>query len=113
VLPEIIDATLGRGIATRIVTTVALLAPLGLMLGMAYPLGINILRDFSEALVPWAWGMNGVMSVLTSVLATFLASRIGFTGAFMTGIAAYGIALGCLAVVAAARLKGPTLPTRT
>ena len=107
VLPGIIEALLGSGIVVRVAATIALLAPLGLLMGMAYPLGINILRDFGEELVPWAWGMNGVMSVVASVLATFIASRIGFTGALLTGVAAYCVAGICLAVVSMAR------PTQT
>jgi hypothetical protein len=102
-LPGIIEALLGSDITTRVAACVATLAPIGLLMGMAYPLGINILRDFGEGLVPWAWGMNGVMSVVASVLAIYIANRIGFTGAFLTGIGAYVLALGCLAVVARMR----------
>lgn len=92
-VPAIIAALLGTPIAVRIVTTVLLLAPLGLLLGMAYPLGITALRQVSEALVPWAWGLNGALSVVASVLAVFIGSHAGFTIAFMTGIGAYALAL--------------------
>lgn len=104
-LPQVIEAMLGAGIVARIATTVALLAPIGIPLGMTYPLGISVLRDFSEDLVPWAWGMNGVMSVVASVVAAFLASRIGFTAAFLTGVGAYAIALACLGLIIMTRPK--------
>jgi len=103
VLPSVIDVLLGTSIFVRIGVTVLLLGPLGLLLGMAYPLGITILRTFGEELVPWAWGLNGVMSVVASVVAIFIGSRIGFTAAFMTGVAAYVVALG--AITLATRLK--------
>ena len=62
-------------LALRIVFTVVLLAPVGLLLGMPYPLGITLLREFGEGLVPWAWGLNGALSVVASVLAIFIGSR--------------------------------------
>ncbi len=93
VLPSLIDILLDWPIATRVAATVVVLAPLGLLLGMAYPLGIRILRGYGEGLVPWAWGLNGATSVVASVLAIFLGSRIGFTGALLTGVAAYLVGL--------------------
>jgi spermidine synthase len=92
-VPAVITAVIGTPIWLRIAATVALLAPLGIPLGMAYPLGITVLRGFSPALVPWAWGLNGALSVVASVLAIFIGSRVGFSAAFLTGMAAYGVAL--------------------
>jgi hypothetical protein len=95
-LPSVIRHFLGASIAVRIALTVALPAPIGLLLGMAYPLGIRILRGFGKGLFPWAWGLNGVMSVVASVLAVFIGSRIGFTAVFVTGIAAYVLAIASI-----------------
>lgn len=36
------------------------------------------------------------LSVVASVLAVFIASRAGFTTAFLTGIDAYAVALACI-----------------
>jgi spermidine synthase len=98
-VPALIDALLGTPIALRIAATIGLLAPIGLPLGMAYPLGITVLRTFDDALVPWAWGINGALSVVASVGAIFLGSRIGFSAAFLTGVAAYALALAIIALV--------------
>jgi SAM-dependent methyltransferase len=98
VVPSVIMALLAIPIWLKIVTTVILLAPIGLLLGMAYPLGITILRGYGEGLVPWAWGLNGAMSVVASVLATFVGSRVGFTAALLTGVGAYAVALLSMAV---------------
>ena len=95
-ITPVIELLLGSSIFVRIGVTVLLLGPIGILLGMAYPLGITILRGYGEELVPWAWGMNGVMSVVASVLAIFIGSKIGFTAAFMTGVAAYAVALACM-----------------
>lgn len=102
-LPMVIEQFLGVSIAMKIPIAVFLLMPVGLLLGMAYPLGISVLRSESESLVPWAWGMNGAMSVVASVLATFIGSRLGFTVALLTGISAYGVGLACIAYAGRAR----------
>jgi hypothetical protein len=92
-VPAVIAALIGAPIGLRIAASVAVLAPIGLVLGMAYPLGITVLRAFNPELVPWAWGLNGALSVVASVLAIFIGSRIGFSAAFLTGVAAYALAL--------------------
>jgi spermidine synthase len=109
VVPMIIRALLGLAVPLRIAASVILLAPIGLVLGMAFPLGITVLRGYSEDLVAWAWGLNGALSVVASVLAIFLGSRFGFSVAFLTGIAAYGVGLLVMVVlprIAAARVPG-------
>jgi len=105
-VPWVIDQLLGSPIVVRIGTTVALLGPIGILLGMAYPLGITVLRGYGEELVPWAWGLNGAMSVVASVLAIFIGSRIGFSAAFLTGVAAYALALASMTL--ATRLRPNT-----
>ena len=51
----------------------AVIGPLAFMMGMPMPSGLRILAAQGEDLVPWAWGVNGVASVLGSVLAVVLA----------------------------------------
>jgi hypothetical protein len=109
-IPMIIRSLLGLAVPLRILATAILLAPIGVVLGMAFPLGITVLRGYSEDLVPWAWGLNGALSVVASVLAIFLGSRFGFSAAFMTGIAAYGVGLVMMAVLP--RIAAARVPSR-
>jgi spermidine synthase len=102
-LPPVLGALMRLPVAAKIATTVVLLAPLGGILGMAYPLGITILRRHGDGLVPWAWGLNGALSVVASVLAIFVSSRLGLTAALLTGAAAYLVALLCLAAARGGR----------
>ena len=95
-LPAILRPMIGIPIAMKIVVSVLLLAPIGMALGMAYPLGITILRRVSEGLVPWAWGLNGALSVVASVFAIFISSRVGFTATMITGSITYFVALMCM-----------------
>jgi hypothetical protein len=86
--------------AVRVALTVALLAPFGLSLGMAMPIGLRRLAALQPAGVPWAWGINGVTSVLASVLAVAVAISAGFTAAMLVAAACY---VGALAHVALGR----------
>jgi len=48
IVPAVITAFLASPIAVKIVISVVLLAPIGLVLGMAYPLGIGLLNDMES-----------------------------------------------------------------
>jgi len=100
-LPQVAERLLPAPLSVRMLVTVALLAPIGLLLGMPYPLGISVLRAANEELVPWAWGLNGALGVVASALAIFLGSRIGFHATFLTGVVAYGGALLAFGLVRA------------
>ena len=83
-------------LAGRMVLSVLLVAPLGLLMGTFLPLGIQGAGERFAVVVPWAWGINGAASVLGSVLAIGLAMNIGFNRALLAGLVAYG--LGYIAV---------------
>jgi spermidine synthase len=76
-------------LAYRILAAVILLAPLGFLMGMPFPLGIRIISQRSADIVPWVWGINGATSVLGTVLALTLAMNFGFTVALGIGILSY------------------------
>ena len=96
VLPSVLQPLQGTSIELKVVLSVLLLAPVGLVLGMPYPLGILVLRRTGEGLVPWAWGLNGALSVVASVFAIFISSRVGFTATMITGCLTYGVAFACM-----------------
>jgi hypothetical protein len=79
--------------ALRVTLTVVMLAPLGLTLGMSMPLGLGRLLALYPKGVPWAWGINGIASVLASVLAVFVAIEFGFAVTTLVSLACYLAAL--------------------
>ncbi len=83
----------GSTTPVRILVAVAILFPLGLFMGMAFPMGIKVASARSEALTPWLWGINGAMSVTASVLAVAIALSAGISACFWTGVACYVAAL--------------------
>jgi hypothetical protein len=84
----------------RVVVAVALLAPLGLTAGMAMPIGLRRFSALHPTGVPWAWGVNGVASVMAAALAVFIALTWGYT---VTGLVAAGCYLVAIADVALGR----------
>jgi hypothetical protein len=97
-LPWVRAALLASPLPTRILTTVLLQLPLGICLGMYFPTGVELLRRHDPRLVPWAWGVNGVASVVSAVLAVILGMSIGFSGVVLVAAAIY--ATGTLSLVA-------------
>jgi hypothetical protein len=93
VVPPFLHATcLGFPLAARVAITAVLLAPLGFLMGMPLPLALARLPPGTEGTVPWAWAMNGWMSVVAT-LATILLSRLaGYRVAFAVALTAYLLA---------------------
>ncbi len=78
--------------AVRISVAVAILFPLGLFMGMAFPMGMKLASARSPTLTPWLWGINGATSVCASVLAVAIALSFGITTSFWAGLACYAAA---------------------
>ena len=83
------------GLAARIGIAIVSLAPLGILLGMPFPLGVRFVSSIAPPLVPWVWGINGYCTVIGTVLCVILALMMGFKavmflacGIYLVGLAA-------------------------
>jgi hypothetical protein len=95
-VPALFDALLGEALFLRVIVASAALLPVGLLMGMFFPTGIQIVRRASGEFVPWAWGVNGCASVVGTVLAVVLAMTYGFRAVTWLALAIYlagGLAL--------------------
>ena len=91
--PLLHSVALGLPIMVRLVITFLVLAPLGFVMGMPFPLAMRIIPEKAAGIVPWAWALNGLMSV-TASLGTVIISRLwGYSQAFAVALAFYVIAL--------------------
>jgi hypothetical protein len=90
----------------RIAVAVALLFPLGFLMGMAFPLGMRLGAQRTATLGAWLWGINGATSVCASVLAVAIALHHGIAAGFWTGVACYVVATVALAVEAGRQRAG-------
>jgi len=92
-LPVLFGATLGAALGVRIVVSIALLAPLGIVLGMFFPLGIRMVLDVNRQFVPWAWGINGCATVVGTILAVIAGITWDFRGVTLLALAIYGLGI--------------------
>ena len=92
ILPRAADATLAAPLAVRVFVALLFAVALGLPLGTAFPRLLNAAGAHERDLLAWAWGVNGVASVIGSILAAGLALETGFTGLAWLAIACYLLA---------------------
>jgi hypothetical protein len=91
-LPPLFNAAAGLSDPARILVSVALIAPLAVLMGMPFPLGLRRVATDAPGFLPWAWGINGFASVLSAVLATLLAIHFGFSAVIAIAILLYAAA---------------------
>lgn len=85
-LPFLIGRFRGIEDSYKLLMLTCLLFPLGFFLGMAFPKGISKLNlNKQEQHIPLMWGINGVMSVMGSVLALIISMKFGFNAASLLG----------------------------
>lgn len=95
-LDPMTDALQSAAFSVRVAVAVAVLAPLGLCLGMFMPLGLRIvgaIGERGEQYVAWSWAVNGFFSVIGSVLTTILAMELGFRLVQLLALALYAVAV--------------------
>jgi len=90
-LPWLIAAGITLPLPARVACAVVLLVPAGIVMGVPLPVGIRLLSQRRSALVAWAWGINGALSVVGATMAVFLAMNWGFTATLLVGAAIYGL----------------------
>jgi hypothetical protein len=71
-----------------------LIAPLALPMGVLFPAGLRRLAGEEEALIPWAWGINGFLSVIGASAAVLIAIGWGFRSLVLAALALYLLAAG-------------------
>jgi hypothetical protein len=88
-LPPTLQYTITFSMYWKIPFTMMLLALPSFVMGLPFPLGLQLLARRSKADVPWAWGINGCLSVLSTAVATIIAVEAGFTAVFLLAATAY------------------------
>ena len=83
---------LGFALPGRMLTAALLISPIGFFLGMPFPLGILAIEGGPKGSVAWAWGMNGVFTVIGGVLSVFLGLAFGFTVTLLIAMGFYVLA---------------------
>ncbi len=90
ILPSIFDRLLSATISARILASIGLIFPVGLVMGVPFPSGIKLLHKLQMTeQVPRMWGINGLSSVFGSILAISLGILWGFHTSLIIGAFLY------------------------
>ncbi len=95
-LPAVFQHFLGSPKHIRIALSLALLFPLGLLLGVFFPTGIKMVSADEKQFVPWAWGINGCASVVGTMLAIIIAMSRGFSVVTLAAVSIYAISVAAM-----------------
>ncbi len=68
-------------------------APLGLLMGFFFPLGMSSLKESHVGALPWAWSINGFFSVIASSGAVLLASNAGLLVTAAAAVICYWVGI--------------------
>ena len=90
------DATLAWPLWARLAVAAAGVGAVGVPLGAVFPEVLARAGSAHPELVPWAWAMNGVASVIGSILAVAVAMTFGFVAVGAGAVACY-LAVGATA----------------
>jgi hypothetical protein len=87
----IIQATIDQGLLVRCLIVILLVAAAALPMGMCFPLGLRLFRQYSDDCLPWLWGVNGATGVLASVLAVAISMWSGINSSLLVAIGCYAL----------------------
>jgi hypothetical protein len=96
VSPVLTGSLMGLPLSARIAITIALLAPVSLLMGVPLAYGIRLLNRLNPTLVPWAWAVNACFTVVGSILTVILSMNLGFDLVLLFSMILYGVSFAAL-----------------
>jgi len=94
-LTPVLNLTISFSYTAKLIFAVLIISPLSFLMGFPFPSGIIQLNKKSKMEIPWALGINGCFSVISTVLATIISIELGFTIVMFFAAFAY-----CLPLIA-------------
>lgn len=83
----------GSSLWLRVLVVLILITPLGVLMGMPFPLGLRQTGKDRPLIIPWLWGINGFTSVIGTITATITAIMFGYNSVTLLAFIAYVMAL--------------------
>lgn len=99
-LDALFGATAALGLPAKVAVALAAIAPLGVALGTMFPTGLGLVQKRSPLFVPWAFGINGVFSVIGTTVVMPGSIVYGFPAMAALAGGTYVLALGIGLLVA-------------
>jgi hypothetical protein len=106
-LANVFAATAELPLASRIAVALAVLLPLGFLLGFGFPTGVALVAAVDRAPMPWFWGINGATGVLASVVAVMVGIAWGIDKTLMLSGLCYLLLIPAALVLARLRAEQP------
>src|SRR6202011_3848860 len=78
IYPPLAKLALALPLPGRAGIAAVMIFPLGFFLGMPFPLGILAIANQPRGAIAWAWGMNGLFTVIGGLTSVFLGLELGF-----------------------------------
>lgn len=78
IINPILLSTIAWPLLSKIIILLILVIPLGFTMGIPFPTGLKQFSKKGKGSVPWAWGINGYFSVISTAVATIIAVEFGF-----------------------------------
>ncbi|CAL1240485.1 hypothetical protein [Candidatus Methylocalor cossyra] len=88
-LPAVVGTFDGAPLAVRAAVCVLVIAPAGLLMGFAFPMGMRLVAAVDARPTPWFWGINGAAGVLASVVAVGTSIALGIGATLTLGALCY------------------------
>lgn len=93
ILTPVLQQTVHANLFLKLLSVFLITAPLAFCMGIPFPAGLSQLSKTNSTWIPWAWGINGCVSVISTALATIVAVEMGFTWVMLFAAIAYCLPL--------------------
>ncbi|MCR9248418.1 MAG: hypothetical protein NXI31_25610 [bacterium] len=93
---SIVAAEIASPLWRRALVVAGLVAPAGLALGMPFAYGISIVERINPSFVPWAWAVNGTLTVVGSIFTVIISMQFGFAAVLIGSAALYLLAFAAI-----------------
>lgn len=90
--PFVFQQTINWSGIEKIVAATLFIAPIAIIMGFLFPIGLRLLTSGDEQEKGWAWGVNGCFSVLSATIATMVAVEFGFSMVMIFSTVSYALA---------------------
>ncbi len=91
ILPYIFHEYAESGIISRVLVSIAVMSPVGLLMGFGFPTGLMLTERFDRRATAWFWGINGAAGVLGSSLAIAFNITFGIDNTLIIAGACYAL----------------------
>lgn len=90
-MQPLIDATIALELPLRSLIVIACTAPVALLLGFCFPVGMSLVGRVSPDAAAWMWGINGACGVLASIVAVAISMWLGIHTNLFVAAALYAL----------------------